>query len=109
MMKGNVDEAIDALRRSVAAQPLFCVGQYRLGLAYEKKGELSLSREALTKALETEVAECKKLQDAFDARGRVAMKLGQTEEARADFSRCRDVAATTRVGQRCAAQLRSLQ
>src|SRR5688572_4191152 len=36
---GKLDPAIDALRRSVAAQPQFCVGNYRLGLAYEKKGE----------------------------------------------------------------------
>src|SRR5262249_9568601 len=47
--RGNVDEAIDALRRAVAAQPLFCVGQYRLGLAFEKKGDEGAAREALTK------------------------------------------------------------
>jgi type IV pilus assembly protein PilF len=112
-LRGNIDEALDALRRSVAAQPLFCEGQYRLGLAYEKKGELTLSREVLSKALEpkqTGQAACRqRLQDAFDARARVAMKLGLKDDARTDLERCREVAATTPVGQRCAAQLRSLQ
>jgi type IV pilus assembly protein PilF len=109
LMRGSADEAVDALRRSIAAQPLFCVGQYRLGLAYEKKEELDLAREAFTKAVDTERPECKKLQDAYDARARVAVKQGLRDQARADLEKCRDISATTRVGQKCAAQLRTLQ
>lgn len=109
LLKGSNDEAIDALRRAVAAQPLFCVGQYRLGLAYEKRGELDLAREAFTRAVETDQPECRRLQDAFDARARVAEKRGLVDEARADLERCREIAATTPVGQRCAAQLHTLQ
>lgn len=109
LLKGSNDEAIDALRRAVAAQPFFCVGQFRLGLAYEKRSELDLAREAFTKAVETDQPECKRLQDAFDARARVAEKQGQRDQARSDFERCRDIAATTPIGQRCAAQLRTLQ
>ncbi|WP_437735921.1 tetratricopeptide repeat protein [Sorangium sp. So ce1335] len=109
LLKGSNDEAIDALRRAVAAQPLFCVGQYRLGLAYEKRGELDLAREAFTRAVETDQPECRRLQDAFDARARVAEKRGLVDEARADLERCREIAATTPVGQRCAAQLQTLQ
>ncbi|WP_437679448.1 tetratricopeptide repeat protein [Sorangium sp. So ce131] len=109
LLKGRNDEAIDALRRAVAAQPLFCVGQYRLGLAYEKRGELELAREAFTRAVETDQPECRRLQDAFDARARVAEKRGLLDEARADLERCREIAATTPVGQRCAAQLQTLQ
>src|SRR5690606_32292000 len=37
--KGNLKAAIDALMRSTAVQPKFCVGHYRLGLAYEREGE----------------------------------------------------------------------
>ena len=103
--KGNADEAIDALRRAIAAQPLFCVGEYRLGLAFEKKGELAAARDAFSKAVDTDHPDCKRLQDAFDARARVSGKLGQHDEARADLERCRDIAATTPVGQRCAAAL----
>lgn len=109
LMKGSADEAIDALRRAIAAQPLFCVGQYRLGLAYEKKEQLELARDALTKAVDTQAPECRKLQDAYDARARVAQKLGLRDQARADLEKCRDISAVTRVGQKCAAQLRTLQ
>ena len=107
--KGKLDEAIDALRRSVAAQPLFCAGWYKLGLAYEKKGELAAARESLTKCVETPRPECQRMQDAFDARGRVAMKQGLRDEARTDFEKCGAIAPTTLVGARCAAQLKSLQ
>lgn len=107
--RGSVEEAIDALRRSVAAQPLFCVGHYRLGLAYEKKGDLGLSREALSKAVDTDRPECKRLQDAFSARARVLGKQGFKDEARADLQRCRELGSSTSVGQRCAVELQIYQ
>jgi len=103
--RGNLDEAIDALRRSIAAQPRFCVGNYRLGLAYERKGNLELSREALTKAVDTDMPECKRLQDAFSARARVSAKLGLESEARADLETCRNLSSATPTGQRCAREL----
>jgi type IV pilus assembly protein PilF len=107
--RGNLEEAIDALRRSVAAQPLFCVGSYRLGLAYEKKGDLTLAREALSKALDTDQPACKRLQDAFSARARVLAKQGEKDEARADLKRCRELSGATPVGQRCAVELQTYQ
>jgi type IV pilus assembly protein PilF len=107
--RGSHDEAIDALRRSVAAQPLFCVGQYRLGLAYEKKGELSAAFDAYTRALEVDRPECQRLQEAYEARARVAEKRGMQAEARADLERCREIAATTPTGRGCAARLETLQ
>lgn len=109
LQRGSVDEAVDALRRAVAVQPLFCVGQYRLGLAYEKKGELGAAREALTKAVETDQPQCKRLQDAFSARARVLGRQGLKDEARADLERCRDLARETPVGQKCASQLQTYQ
>jgi tetratricopeptide (TPR) repeat protein len=103
--RGNHDEAIDALRRSVAAQPLYCVGNYRLGLAYEKKGEAASAREALTKALETQAQGCDHLQDAFEARARVEEKLSLKAEAKSDLTKCRDLAPKLPAGERCAAKL----
>lgn len=109
LQKGDADRAIDALRRAVAAQPMFCVGQYRLGLAYEKKQAYAAAREAFSKAVDNGAPECTRMQDAFDARARVAIKQGLREEARADLEKCRDIASMTITGQRCAAQLRTLQ
>ncbi|MFT3771142.1 MAG: tetratricopeptide repeat protein [Minicystis sp.] len=107
--RGSTDEALDAFRRAVAVQPLFCVGQYRLGLAYEKKGDLAAAREAFTKAVETDQPQCKRLQDAFSARARVLSRQGLKTEARADLERCRDLSRDTPVGQKCAAQLQTYQ
>jgi type IV pilus assembly protein PilF len=107
--RGSTGEAIDALNRAVAVQPLFCVGQYRLGLAYEKKGDLPLAREAFTKAVDTDLPQCKRLQDAFSARARVLARQGLKDEARADLERCRDMGVQTLAGQKCAAQLQTYQ
>jgi Tfp pilus assembly protein PilF len=109
LQRGSVDEAIDALRRALAVQPLFCVGNYRLGLAYEKKGDLPAAREAFTKAVETDQPQCKRLQDAFGARARVLARQGFRDEARSDLQRCRDMAKETPTGQKCAAQLQTYQ
>ena len=101
--KGQTDLAIDALRRAVAAQPNFCVGHYRLGLAFEKKGEIQAAREALVTAVEVDRPECQKLQDAWEGRGRVALRLGAADDARADFQHCAEIAPSSPVGRRCAA------
>jgi len=107
--RGSPDEAIDSLQRAVAAQPLFCVGNYRLGLAYEAKGELGAARDALSKALNTDSPACQKLQDAYGARARIAEKQGLRDEARVDLERCRDLEGSTAVGRRCAADLAAMQ
>jgi Tfp pilus assembly protein PilF len=107
--RGRFDDAIDALGRAVAAQPLFCVGSFRLGLAFEKKGELAAARDALTKAVETDRPECKGLQEAFGVRARILGKLGDRSGERADLERCLKLAAATPLGKRCAAQLGALK
>lgn len=106
---GELDRALDALRRSIAAEPLFCVGRFRLGLAHERKGELALALETLTRALETEAPECARLQDAIAARGRVASRLGQTELARADLARCVELSRSTQTGKNCRTLLQKLK
>jgi type IV pilus assembly protein PilF len=105
--KGKADDAIEALRRSIAAEPRFCVGNYRLGLAYEKKSDLVAAREALTRAVETNRPECQALQDAFEARARVLTKSKKCDLARSDWERCKQIAADTPTGQRCAASLKA--
>ncbi|MFZ5894071.1 MAG: tetratricopeptide repeat protein [Myxococcota bacterium] len=106
---GDADHAIDALRRSLAAQPLFCVGSYRLGLAYEKKGDFRAALEALTRALETEAPECSRLQDALAARARVHGRLEQREEEKADLGRCIELSARSETGKNCRSMLEKLK
>jgi Tfp pilus assembly protein PilF len=105
--KGKVDDAVTALKRSVAAEPRYCVGNYHLGLALEKKGDLDAAQKALSEALETKRPECQSLQDAFEARARVHSKAKNCELARGDWERCRDLSPKTPAGLRCMASLKS--
>jgi Tfp pilus assembly protein PilF len=106
---GNTDAAIEALRRSVAAQPLFCVGMYRLGLAYERRREDTEAAEALTRALETQAPGCNTLQDALAARARVEMRLGNPDAAKTDLERCLELSRKTNAGKECSSMLLKLK
>lgn len=105
----QVDAAIDSLRRSIAAQPLFCVGLYRLGIAYERKREEAAAAEALTRALETPAPGCNGLQDAYAARARVEQRLGNADSARADLERCVELSRKTEAGKECSSMLQKFR
>ncbi|HET9957807.1 MAG TPA: tetratricopeptide repeat protein [Polyangiaceae bacterium] len=106
---GQLELAEDALRRSIAAQPLFCVGSYRLGLVYEKRMHYPAALDALTRALETEAPECSRLQDAFSARARVLAHLGRTPESLSDLERCVELSQSTETGKNCRSMLQKLK
>ncbi len=106
---GELDRAIDALRRSIAAQPLFCVGALRLGMAYERRGELAPALASFTRAIETKAPECNRLQDAFWGRARVAERLGQTDSIRADLERCVELSSASESGKNCRSMLDHLK
>lgn len=100
---GQLDAGIASLRNAVT-EPRFCVGHYRLGVAFEKKGELGPAENSFTSALTADPA-CGDLQDAFEARGRVRLRLGKAAEARQDFERCREISSETATGKQCVRQL----
>jgi len=106
---GKLDPAIDALRRSVAAQPQFCVGNYRLGTAYEKRGELSLAEAAFTRALETDAPGCTGLQDAWAGRARVRLRGPEPTSALPDLERCVALSKSTETGKECGSILAKLK
>lgn len=106
---GKTAEAVDALERSVAAQPLFCVGNYRLGLAYEKRGDAARAIAALTRAVETEDPGCQALQAAYTARGRLLLEVGETEAARRDLELCVELSPRTPEGTECGSMLQKLK
>ncbi len=109
LQQGAYDLAIDALKRSVAAQPMFCVGSYRLGLAFEHKQELTSALDAFTRALETEAPGCNSMQDAIAARARVELKLGKADSARADLDRCVALSGKTDAGKECSSMLQNFK
>lgn len=106
---GDLNHAIEALERSIAAQPAFCVGNYRLGLAQEKKGAQALAVQAFTRALETDHPSCKGLQDAFAGRARALLRLERADDARADLTQCVQLDKSTPAGRECSATLSKLK
>ena len=106
---GNVDAAIESLRRSIAAQPLFCVGLYRLGLAYHRRHEETAALEMLTRALETPAPGCNSLQDAFAARARIELRAGNQDAAQTDLSRCVELSRKTNAGKECSSMLQKFK
>ena len=108
LQTGKNDLALEALQRSVAAQPGFCVGWYRLGLAMLRKKDLEGAEDAFTDAL-TRDPRCEGLQVAYLKRGSVRTKLGMADEAREDFERCVALDQSTKDGKECAAKLANLK
>ncbi len=108
VLDGRLDQGIESLKNSIT-EPRFCVGHYRLGVAYEKKGDLAAAEQSLTNALTVEAPECRNLQDAWGERAQVRTKLGKLADARADFQRCRDISNETPAGKACVDALARIQ
>jgi Tfp pilus assembly protein PilF len=95
---GQVDAAIVSLKNAIA-EPRFCVGHHRLGLAYEKKGDLANADASFTNAVSADPA-CDGLQDAWWGRCRIRMRSGNAEWKK-DCEKCRDISAETPTGKVC--------
>jgi Tfp pilus assembly protein PilF len=108
VLSGRVDEGIGSLKNSIT-EPRFCVGHYRLGIAYEKKGDLTAAERSLSNAVGVDAPECKELQDAWAGRARVRAALGRREDARSDFEKCVDISSETGTGRICAEGLAKLR
>jgi Tfp pilus assembly protein PilF len=108
VLSGHLDQGIGSLKSSIT-EPRFCVGHYRLGIAYEKKGDLAAAEAALTNAVSVDAPQCKNLQDAWEERARVRIQLGKLADARADYEKCRDISADSRAGKACVEALARIQ
>jgi tetratricopeptide (TPR) repeat protein len=107
--RGDTDKAIDALRRSVAAQPLFCVGNYRLGLAYFGRKDYTQALEAFSRALDTADPGCQALQEAYLGRAKASLELSRMDGAHEDLDRCVAISKASKTGKECDAILRNLK
>ena len=92
----------------MAAQPLFCVGNFRLGVAYHQAGAMESAIQALGRAIETDAPGCAAMQDAYLERAEVFLALGDVESSRADLDRCLDLSKTSPSGQRCRSLMESM-
>jgi len=99
--QGALPEARQALSRSIAAQPDFCVGYYRLGLTEERSGRAKEAIEAYTQALNAADGRCSGLQEAYAGRARLLSKLNRVDEAQGDLATCVLLDPHTDAGREC--------
>jgi Tfp pilus assembly protein PilF len=103
VLDGQLDAGIASLRNSVA-EPRFCVGHYRLGIALEKKNDYAMAEQSFSAAMAAD-PQCAELQDAWESRARVRIKLGKTAEAREDYEHCVKISKDTSTGKVCVREL----
>jgi type IV pilus assembly protein PilF len=101
--QGALQQAVDALARSVAAQPDFCVGHYRLGLAEERLGHNERAIAAFTQALSAGNGRCRGLQEAYAGRARLLTAMQRAQEAERDLQTCVRLDKRTDAGRECLA------
>jgi len=101
LQTGKASDAVDSLRRAVR-EPRFCVGWYRLAVAYEAAGKPREAEESVSRAVSEKLPECQSLQDAWKFRGELRSKQGKLPEAKADFEACERLAPHTASGRACA-------
>lgn len=106
---GQIQAAIDALLRSTAVQPEFCVGHYRLALAYEKKNRVEPALQAYNRALAVDHPRCRAMQVAYLGRARLLFRLGRQDDAVTDLEECVHLDKDTATGQQCGAELGRIQ
>ncbi len=106
VLNGQVDQGIGSLKNAVT-QSEFCVGFYRLGVAYEKKNDWAQAEQSFTQAVTVDKPECKRLQDAWEERARTRLHQGRKDDAKADLEQCRDISSSSATGRACAQILAS--
>jgi len=99
--QGVPQEAVVALSRSVAAQPEFCVGHYRLGLAEERLGHAERALAAFGRALTAADGRCQGLQEAYAGRARLLLATHRAAEAERDLQTCVRLDKRTDAGREC--------
>lgn len=102
LCEGMVDPAITSLKNAIGAEPRFCVGHHRLGLAYERKKDFAASEASFNSAVTAEG--CENLQDAWWGLCRVR-KQQNNPQWKQDCEKCRGISAKTATGLLCVQQV----
>ncbi|UJR78807.1 TPR domain protein, putative component of TonB system [Sandaracinus amylolyticus] len=108
---GDLSEAELALSEAVRREPRYCAGWFFLARVHSSRGTAAseadaeahfrAADDALTHALEVDLEECRRLQDAWRLRGETRARLGRSEESVADFERCVELDRETESGRAC--------
>jgi type IV pilus assembly protein PilF len=101
--KGDNLKALEALKKAVGLQPLFCLGFYRMGQVYNDMERYMDALDALEKcvAVEDQWGDCKKFQDAYVLMGDIHVTLKTPDLALEDYKKCVEVNANNATGIEC--------
>ncbi|MFH1438765.1 MAG: tetratricopeptide repeat protein [Pseudomonadota bacterium] len=101
--KGEHEKALEALKRAVQLQPLFCLGYYRMGLVYSETERYKDALESLQKSIDIEYkfGDCKMLQEPYVLMGDIRMKLKTYDAAIESFRKCLEINQHNTVGIDC--------
>jgi type IV pilus assembly protein PilF len=101
--KGEYPKALEALKKAVQLQPLFCVGYYRMGQVYNDMERYKDALDALEKcvAVEDQWGDCKRFQDAYILMGDIHVTLKTPDLALEDYKKCVEVDASNATGIEC--------
>jgi Tfp pilus assembly protein PilF len=105
---GELDKAVETLRRALFDQPLFCVGLFRLGQAYYLKGDYANAVANLKGAVDVKQSGCDRMQDAQQLLGMAYLRLDRVGEARDALTLCEEIDPVSEVGVACAESRRGL-
>ena len=105
---GELDKAIEALKRAMFDQPKYCVGLYRLGQAHYLKKDYETAQDTLTQALAVPEPGCDKIQEAHHLLGMTLLRQDRPEEAKRSFEQCLKINKLTETGKACNKALESL-
>jgi type IV pilus assembly protein PilF len=105
---GELDKALDALKRAMFDQPHYCVGLYRMGQVYYLKGDYAAAEVSLKQAMAVPEQGCDKIQEAHQLLGMSYLRREMREEAEGALSKCVETNKNTPIGMECAEALESL-
>lgn len=105
---GELDKAIEALKRAMFDQPKYCVGLYRLGQAYYLKKEYDTAQTHLTSALSIPEPGCDQIQEAHHLLGMASLRQNLLEIAKQSFEQCVRINRLSETGKACDKALESL-
>ena len=105
---GELDLAIDVLKRAMFDQPKYCVGLFRMGQAQYLKHDYESAESSLRKAVSIEEPGCNQIQEAYHLLGMSLIRQENIEEAKAALLRCEEIDEVSVTGLKCAKARNSL-
>ena len=105
---GELDKAIEMLKRAMFDQPKYCVGLYRLGQAFYMKKDYETAQTHLSSAIAVQEPGCDQIQEAHHLLGMAQLRQDRPDTAKQSFEQCVRINKLSETGKACDKALESL-